>query len=187
MSWEFEEFDEDMDFPDELIIPWEDEEDDSVESVLKYDDEKDEDDEGEYSELPDMREYQQRFSEYSKKKVEKSDIYSAARAEKKEEENNFKKEENQEAMQSPEERGHRWGCGCPACRRFMEAFPELNPALKQKTSPESGETKDRSHYPCGGRLRNEYHNQLKYALGDGDEFRYSPGRRKKEVMRSIAF
>ena len=73
----------------------------------------------------------------------------------------------------------------------MKTFPELNPSLsqdnKEKREMNTYAEKDRSSYPCGGRLRNEYHNMLKFTMGSDKGYEYSLGIKKGDVMKSLAF
>ncbi len=187
MPWESDEF---LDIEDDIFgLLSEEEDEENTGSKSRYD-EEDEEKEEEYASFEDNGEYQQRF-EYSKNKKQK-EKYPGIK-DNREMESSCKTERKQEDLQSPEERGHKWGCGCPGCQRFMRTFPELDPSLinsvKDGKSPERKNyvEKDRSSYPCGGRLRNEYHKMLKFTMGSDKGYEYSLGIKKRDVMKSLAF
>lgn len=182
MSWEFDFLEIDEEFLDDLLKNEEDEKD---ETVSKYDEDNEDDEGTDYNDTESFDEYQQKF-EYSKnqQKVEYLEIKDKRESE------TYKIEKKHNELESPEERGHKWGCGCPGCQRFMNTFPDLNPSLLQKDV--KGKTikpveKDRSAYPCGGRLHAEYHKMLKFTIGSEMDIGYSLGMRKKDVMGSLAF
>ncbi|MBN2042941.1 MAG: hypothetical protein JW754_04000 [Candidatus Aenigmarchaeota archaeon] len=179
MSWEFDFLEIEDEFLDDLLETEED-----SDSKSKYD--EDDEEETDYNETESFDEYQQKF-EYSKKKQQNAE-YTEIKD--KRDTGSYSTEKRQDDLESPEERGHKWGCGCAGCQRFMRTFPEMNPSLLQngvKDNTIKTHEKDRSSYPCGGRLHAEYQKMLKFTLGNEKGFEYSLGRRRNDVMKSLAF
>jgi hypothetical protein len=81
---------------------------------------------------------------------------------------------------SPWERGHKWGCGCPACTKFRDHFlaseftdfsiPDARDSflMTKETNAYNNEHRDNpGDYPCGGKLRGMFKNGfLGHALAD---------------------
>ncbi len=81
---------------------------------------------------------------------------------------------------TPWDRGHKWGCGCPGCTSFREAFlsesvTDFSIPDTRSTGPDSGSKEPASYdpghkdnvsdYPCGGKLRGMFKGGfLKYTL-----------------------
>lgn len=156
---------------DESIEEMDDEESDE-------DDEDDENDESEYAEVygaskEELKKYTEKFKEYARSiKRGLEEIYGigAENAENREKKRD-EKTENDFGIKSPDERGHKMGCGCPGCAAYREFY---GIKLENKTHSaghafsgfrmnESGKNaekyEEKANRPCGGKLYGHFHGE----------------------------
>jgi hypothetical protein len=126
----------------------------------------------------ELREYVRKFREYAGSiKNDAGAIYgSGKRAVKRNEE-----KPDDFFLRSPQERGHKMGCGCPGCGAYREFFgikiggetlPSSASIVKETSmaakSKDAGKYEETGSRPCGGRLFSHFHGEradLKNVLG----------------------